>query len=159
LVIAVLNAARVAGAPAEIRSAIEAAASLPEVAARLPTAGWDVAVRISGDQELRRLNRRFLGDDHPTDVLSFPTEERGPSAHLGDIVVSWAAVRRQAADYGHGDRVELALLAVHGFLHLLGWDHATVTEDAEMARLTLAALRRGGTQIAGGRLVSHPSPG
>src|ERR1700736_2810720 len=112
-VISVVKAVRAPVAPARIRSLIEAAAAGPELAARLPDGGWELAIRISGDRELRRLNRRFLGEDHATDVLSFPSEEREPGAHLGDIVISWPAVTRQAAEFGHSEVSELGLLAVH----------------------------------------------
>jgi probable rRNA maturation factor len=158
-VIAVVKAVRAAVAPAWIRSVIQATAAVPEVAARLPVEGWDLALRISGDRELRRLNRRFLGEDHATDVLSFPSGERDPGAHLGDIVISWPAVARQAGEFGHPVNSELALLTVHGFLHILGWDHATVSEELEMNRLTLAALDRSGSAIGSARLLNPTSRG
>ena len=124
---------------------IQAAASVPEVAARLPDDDWELALRISGDRELRHLNRRFLGEDHATDVLSFPSGENEPATYLGDIVISWPAVTRQAREFGHPEEGELALLAIHGFLHVLGWDHATEREETEMNRLTLQALGRSGS--------------
>jgi len=154
-----VKAVRAAVPPAVIRSVIDAAAAVPEVAARLPDPGWELAVRISGDGELRRLNRRFLGEDHATDVLSFPSGENEPGAYLGDIVISWPAVVRQAGEFGHPEIAEVALLAVHGFLHILGWDHATQAEEAEMNRLTLDALGRCGIAIASGRLLNPPSRG
>ena len=154
-----MKAVRAAVPPAVIRSAIEAAAAVPEVAARLPDPGWELAVRISGDGELRRLNRRFLGEDHTTDVLSFPSGENEPGAYLGDIVISWPAVVRQAGEFGHPVIGEVALLSVHGFLHILGWDHATQAEEAEMNRLTVDALGRCGIAIASGRLLNPPSRG
>jgi probable rRNA maturation factor len=152
-VISVVKAVRAPVAPARIRSLIEAAAAGPELAARLPDGGWELAIRVSGDRELRRLNRRFLGEDHATDVLSFPSGEREPGAHLGDIVISWPAVTRQAAEFGHSEASELGLLAVHGFLHILGWDHGTAREEVEMSRLSLEALERAGIGIASGRLL------
>jgi probable rRNA maturation factor len=157
--IAVVKAVPAPVSPARIRSMLGSAAAVPEVAARLPDAGWDVALRISGDRELRRLNRRFLGKDQATDVLSFPSGDKGPGAHLGDIVISWPVVIRQAAEFGHPAESELALLAIHGFLHLLGWDHATRTDEVEMNRLTLAALDRSGTAVASARLLTAPPAG
>jgi rRNA maturation RNase YbeY len=151
--ITVVKALRAPVSPTLIRSAILAAAAVPEVAARLPDNGWELAVRISGDRELRRLNRRFLGDDQATDVLSFPSGDNAPSAHLGDIVISWPAVTRQAHEFGHREDSELALLAVHGFLHILGWDHAKLREEAEMNRLTFDALDRADVALAPGRLL------
>jgi probable rRNA maturation factor len=157
--IIVLKAVRSPVTPARVRSLIASAATVAEVSARLPAPEWDLAVRIAGDRELRRLNREFLGVDEATDVLSFPSGDSEPGAHLGDIVISWAAVGRQAAEFGHSEDSELALLAVHGFLHVLGWDHATPTEETEMSRLTFEALARSAVEIAPGRLFNPPPRG
>src|SRR5690349_25044476 len=93
---------------------------------------------------MERLNRDFAGDAHPTDVLSF----EGSGDHVGDIAISWPRVVAQAEEWGHGDKEELAVLLVHGFLHLLGWDHATPAENEEMWRLTYSAYTpRHGLQI------------
>ena len=136
-----------------IRSALAGAAGVPEVRARLP-AGAELAVRITGDRELRRLNRDFLGVDAATDVLSFGAgTERPAEPHLGDLALSWPAVRRQAVEYGHPEAAEAALLLVHGLLHLLGWDHATAAQEREMWRLMGAALTAAGVSgVAPGRL-------
>lgn len=112
-------------------------------------AAGEVSVRITGDRELRRLNRSFLGIDEVTDVLSFPA---GPGPYLGDLAVSWPAVRRQAAEHGHPEESELALLLVHGLLHLLGRDHASAPEERAMWAETRACLRAAGVAIAPGRL-------
>lgn len=149
--IEVVNAVRAPIATDLVRLAVERASEVPEVAARLPEPGWELTVRISGDRELRRLNRQFLDEDHPTDVLSFPSGDPGGS-YLGDLVLSWPAVRRQAQEFGHSEPTELSLLVVHGFLHLLGWDHATAEETIEMSRLTYAGLARLGMELAQGRL-------
>ena len=122
--------------PGFVRGVVKRAAALPEIAARLPSGETSVAVRITGDAEMRRLNRTFAGEDHATDVLSFA----GEGDHLGDLAISWPAVVRQALRYRHPQKTELALLCVHGLLHLLGWDHATAAQNQEMKRLTLAAL-------------------
>jgi len=156
--VAVVKAVSAPVAPARVRELVAAAAGLPELEARLPRPDWELAVRISGDRELRRLNRRYLGEDHATDVLSFPAGDQ-QEPHLGDIVVSWPAVRRQALEFGHPEDSELGLLVVHGFLHLLGWDHVTVTEEEELNRLTLAALERARIRPAPGRLLASSSPG
>ncbi|MDQ6918360.1 MAG: rRNA maturation RNase YbeY [Candidatus Dormibacteraeota bacterium] len=157
--IAVVKAVRAPVSPARIRSVIEAAATVPEVAARLPGADWQLALKVSGDRELRRLNRRFLGDDHATDVLSFPSGDRAAGAHLGDIVISWPAVERQALEFDHPADAELGLLAVHGLLHILGWDHASAAQEAEMNRLTLNALNRSGIELSAGRLLKPTARG
>jgi probable rRNA maturation factor len=144
----VVNAVRAPVQPSQIRSLIRNAARLPEVAARLPDGPATVALRITDDSELRRLNRDFSAHDAVTDVLSFP----GDDGHLGDLAISWPAVRRQAEAHGHSADTELALLCVHGFLHLLGWDHATVAQRREMTRITVAALAEAGFEVAPGRL-------
>ncbi len=121
---------------------------MPEVEARLPAGQATVAVRLTDDEELRRLNREFARKDSSTDVLSFA----GSDLHVGDLAISWPATLRQAEQYGHPDETELGLLAVHGLLHLLGWDHATAAQRKEMTRLTLAALALSRLKPAPGRL-------
>lgn len=76
---------------------------------------------LTDDRELQRLNRDFLGQDHPTDVLSFPSGEEGGS--LGDIAVSVERAAEQARDFGHPVEQEVAILMLHGLLHLQGLDH------------------------------------
>jgi len=135
--------------PAFIRRVIRRAAGVPEVAARLPADGSaTLAVRLTDDSELQRLNREFAGEDHATDVLSFA----GEGEHLGDVAISWPAVIRQAREHRHQTDSELALLCVHGLLHLLGWDHATAAQNREMTRLTLAALALSGVKLSARRL-------
>ena len=135
-------------APSFVRSVLSRAASLPEVAARLPEGTASIAVRITGDRELRRLNKTYAGNDAVTDVLSFA----GSAEHLGDLAISWGTAVRQAAEYGHPPEAEFALLCVHGMLHLLGWDHAAAAERKEMMRLTVAALKLSHVRLAAGRL-------
>ena len=125
---------------------------MPEVEARLPPGLATVAVRLTNDDELRRLNRDFAGHDSVTDVLSFGGAGRVLDEHVGDLAISWPAVLRQAHEYGHPDQTELGLLCVHGLLHLLGWDHATAAQRKEMSRLTIAALALSGLRPAPGRL-------
>lgn len=85
--------------------------------------GRPFCCRITSDREVRELNRRFLGIDRPTDVLSFPSGSGiGP---LGDIAIAFPYARRQAETLGHGADVELRVLLLHGVLHLLGYDHET----------------------------------
>ncbi len=139
--------------PGLLRSVLRRAAAEPAVAAALAPAGTEpeLTVRVTGDRELRRLNRQFLGEDHATDVLSFPSGDLG-GGYLGDVALSWPAVTRQAAAFGHPPEVEAALLVVHGLLHLLGWDHASPDEERAMTALTLACLARSGVRPAAGRL-------
>src|SRR5438094_4892888 len=134
--------------PSFVQRVLVPAANVLEIAARLPEGVWTVAVRITGDDEMKRLNRTYAGGAHATDVLSFT----GTGSHVGDIAISWPAVTRRAAEHGHDEKAELALLAVHGLLHLLGWDHAKAAERREMNRLTVAALERSGIKLAPNRL-------
>jgi probable rRNA maturation factor len=85
---------------------------------------------------MRALNRQFRGEDYATDVLSFPSDERG---FLGDIVIAEGVAKRQAKDHGHSLKIEVQTLALHGLLHLLGYDHET--DDGRMARAE-ARLRK-----------------
>lgn len=145
LEIEVVKSVRAAVAPAFIRSVLISASLSPEVAARLPEGDATIAVRLTGDRELRRLNRAYASRDETTDVLSFT----GSDNHLGDLAISWPAVVRQAREFGHPVPTELALLCVHGMLHLLGWDHVTAAQRREMTRLTLRALDAGLAPAAG----------
>ncbi len=76
---------------------------------------------ITGDAELRRLNREFLGKDYPTDVLSFPAVEQG--GELGEIAISARRAAVQARERGHSVEEEIGILMLHGVLHLMGMDH------------------------------------
>jgi probable rRNA maturation factor len=148
LEIEVVKAVRAPVPSAFARSVLARTASVPEVAARLPEGTSNVAVRITGDRELRRLNKTYAGNDSVTDVLSFS----GSGDHLGDLAISWEMVVRQAAEFNHSPLAEFALLCVHGMLHLLGWDHAAASERKEMVRLTTAALELSGVPLPAGRL-------
>jgi len=90
---------------------------------------------LTGDAKLKKLNTQFLGENHATDVLSFPSGDSfapGHSGYLGDVVISLPRARAQAKVGGHHLRSELQLLTVHGILHLLGYDHATPAEKKRM---------------------------
>lgn len=92
--------------------------------------GQEFAIVIGSDESLRDANRRFRGNRGVTDVLSFPDGENG---RLGDILISAAQAARQAARFGHSVEDELKILALHGLLHLLGYDHET--DDGRMRRV------------------------
>lgn len=104
----------------------------------------ELSLVIAGDELLQQLNRDYRGIDAPTDVLSFSAQEDGAEdgpafvtapeaeAYLGDVIISYPMAERQAAAAGHPVQDELCLLAVHGVLHLLGYDHATPEEESAM---------------------------
>jgi probable rRNA maturation factor len=152
LKVRVVNAAR-APLPARfLREVLSRAAEEPSLARRLgPGDTREITVRVTADRELRRLNATFLGQDEVTDVLSFPSGDR--EGYLGDLALSWPAVVRQAHAYGHSEDVEAGLLAIHGLLHLLGWDHATPAQVLEMESVTQACLARAGLPAVAGRLA------
>ena len=100
-----------------------------------------VTVAIAPDARVRALNRRFRRKDEATDVLSFPAGEPG---QLGDVVIAAGMAARQAREAGHPLPTELRVLALHGLLHLLGYDHET--DDGRMARLERRLRRKGGLQ-------------
>jgi probable rRNA maturation factor len=123
--------------------AVPLAAFLRLVAAKAPTTpATGVAIVLAGDATVRRLNRQFRGKDETTDVLSFPAGgEKLPDGTrpLGEIVISVAQAARQAETRGHSLARELRLLVIHGYLHLLGYDHEV--DDGTMLRLQAALAR------------------
>jgi probable rRNA maturation factor len=106
------------------------------------SARGDVTVAIVADARMRALNRRFRRVDHATDVLSFPSDSRRPAAFLGEIVIARGVAVRQARRLGHPLRTELRILALHGLLHLLGYDHEV--DKGQMARIEARLRRRAG---------------
>jgi probable rRNA maturation factor len=99
----------------------------------------DVTLAIVSDARVRSLNREYRGKHTSTDVLSFPAGEPG---ELGDVVIAAGVASRQARRAGHSLAVELRVLALHGLLHLLGYDHEH--DDGQMARLERRLRRKGG---------------
>jgi len=100
------------------------------------TRGTGVTLLLAGDRTLRRLNRDYRGKDVTTDVLSFPSGGEclpDGSRPLGEIVISVAQAERQARTSGHSLGRELRILILHGYLHLLGYDHEV--DDGTMMRL------------------------
>ncbi|NLU51858.1 MAG: rRNA maturation RNase YbeY [Clostridiaceae bacterium] len=107
----------------------------------------EVVITLTDNDEIREINKEYRGIDKPTDVLSFPVLEyvNGkpeilPSdidpvtkrVSLGDIIISVEKANEQAEAFGHSTEREFAFLAVHGMLHLLGYDHETVDEEKVM---------------------------
>lgn len=107
-------------------------------AGRVLNQSGEVALVLTGDRAVRVLNARYRKKDKPTDVLSFPGP--GGEAGLGDIVISVDTAARNAKEYGRTLPQELDILALHGFLHVLGYDHET--DDGTMDRLEKRLRKR-----------------
>jgi probable rRNA maturation factor len=136
-------------------------AFLREVAPALGASAGSATVALVTDGRMRTLNRDFRGLDKPTDVLSFRSARKGDSrGYLGDIVISVETAERQARRLRSSLPRELEILALHGFLHLLGYDHET--DDGEMRRLEyrlrrkLRISRKGRAPKDAGRAVLEP---
>ena len=123
-------------AKAVVRRAVKAAA------AALSTEHAELAVVLTDDAAIRTLNRDWRGVDAATNVLSFATRRVGDSPLIGDIVLAHETVAREARRDGKPFAHHLAHLAVHGFLHLNGYDHTGADEAAAMERLERAILQR-----------------
>ncbi len=118
-----------------------------QAAAEREEVSGEVVVTLVNNERIHELNREYRGVDRPTDVLSFAMNEEGEGEMdifldedeidefpnmLGDIIISLPKAQEQAQEYGHSLERELGFLAVHGFLHLLGYDHGTEEEEKEM---------------------------
>jgi probable rRNA maturation factor len=125
-----------------VRRAIEA--SLRASGARILD-GAEVSVLLADDAEMRALNERWRGVDKPTNVLSFPAagpDKIAAAPLLGDIVVAFETAEREAVEEGKTFADHAAHLVVHGFLHLLGYDHQGAGEADRMEALETGALAR-----------------
>lgn len=104
----------------------------------------ELSLVLSGDGEIRELNKVYRGKDKATDVLAFPMREGDfgrlhaalPSRLLGDVIVSVPTAERQASAAKREALAEITMLVAHGLLHLLGWDHETPAKDRKMRRET-----------------------
>jgi len=103
----------------------------------------ELAVALVSDRQIRQLNHRYRHTDTPTDVLSFVADAGQEPQRLGDIAIATGVARRQARVMGHSYATELRVLALHGLLHLLGYDHDDPADRGRMARAE-ARLRRAG---------------
>ncbi|MDE3839651.1 rRNA maturation RNase YbeY [Bacillus methanolicus] len=102
----------------------------------------ELSVTFVSNERIQEINREYRDKDRPTDVISFAMEELGEGEVeligaslprvLGDIIISVPKAREQAEEYGHSFMRELGFLSVHGFLHLLGYDHETEEQEKEM---------------------------
>jgi probable rRNA maturation factor len=92
----------------------------------------EVCITFVDDEYIRELNERFRNVAASTDVLSFPMNEEGL---MGDVVISLETAARQAKEYGHSFEREVVFLAVHGVLHLMGYDHETQEDEEKMMQM------------------------
>jgi probable rRNA maturation factor len=119
--------------------------TLARAAAATATRGGELAIVLTDDAAARHLNRRWRGKDAPTNVLSFPvrdgTVSRNRPRLLGDIVIAFETCAREARAQRIVFADHLAHLAVHGFLHLIGYDHVAAAEARRMEALETAILR------------------
>ena len=119
--------------------------------------GYEVSLRLTADDQMQGLNLQYRQLDRPTDVLAFAALEvdcpqleemlSSQPLYLGDIVISIDTAQRQAQQQGHSLKTELAWLAAHGFLHLLGWDHPDEESLTQMLDRQEALLRAIGLAI------------
>lgn len=115
---------------------------LQHAAAEEAVGDAEVSVTFVTNDAIQEINKEYRSKDAPTDVISFAMEEHGEGEPeiigsseprmLGDIIISLDRTKEQAADYGHSFERELGFLAVHGFLHLLGYDHMTEEDEKKM---------------------------
>lgn len=115
----------------------------------------DISVAIVSDRRMRSLNRQFRGKDAVTDVLSFPANRTpGVTPFLGDVVIAAGVAKRQAKAAGHSVQTEVRVLALHGLLHLLGYDHDA--DDGKMARVESRLRMKAG--LPEGLIERHDPP-
>jgi probable rRNA maturation factor len=133
---------------------------LAHLEAELPAAsGYELSLRLTDDAEIQDLNAQYCDKNLPTDVLAFaalevdypqleePDDEEAASLYLGDIVISVETAGRQAAQSGHTLNQELAWLASHALLHLLGWDHPDQASMLCMVKQQKTLLQTVGVSI------------
>jgi probable rRNA maturation factor len=133
--------------PAKARAAVRRA--IGQAAATVSTTGTELAIVLTDDSAIRQLNRLWRGIDAPTNVLSFPSK-RPPRTkqgadeppHLGDIVLAYETIAREASAEHRPFAHHVAHLAVHGFLHLLGYDHDKDADAETMEQTERKVLRR-----------------
>jgi probable rRNA maturation factor len=140
------------GAVAEVEATLHRA--IAEASAAVSTSGGELAIVLTDDSAIRALNREWRGIDTPTNVLSFPAQTRDslapddgwkeakPPRMLGDIVIAHETTAREAIEQDKPLAHHLAHLAVHGFLHLVGYDHAVDSAADAMEAMEVKILAR-----------------
>lgn len=106
----------------------------------------EMGILITGQDKIRRLHKEYMDEDTPTDVLSFAMTEKnspdepdfvfpaGDAVHLGEVIISYPQAQIQAAERGHSAKKEVAVLLIHGVLHLLGYDHDEPSRRQKMQK-------------------------
>jgi len=123
----------------KLKSAVRRA--IAQAGMALSTTGSELAIVLADDSTLRALNRDWRGIDAPTNVLAFPAKSAA-SGYLGDVILAHETIAREARAEGKPLAHHVAHLAVHGFLHLLGYDHERQKDALEMERTERQILRR-----------------
>jgi probable rRNA maturation factor len=127
--------------PAKARSLVRRAVT--QAAAMASTTGTELAIVLTDDSAIRQLNRLWRGIDAATNVLSFPSKRAADEPpHLGDIVLAYETIAREAGAEGKPFAHHLAHLTVHGFLHLVGYDHDKDADAEAMEQTERKILRR-----------------
>jgi probable rRNA maturation factor len=112
----------------------------------------EIGLVITGQEKIRELNRRYLEEDAPTDVLSFPMIESeidnnsfitppDSALRLGEVIISYPQAKKQAKEHRHIVKKEVAVLIIHGVLHLLGYDHDTPRHKRVMRKRETAIIK------------------
>jgi len=112
--------------------------------------GAEMSLLVTGQRKIRALNKKWMDEDAPTDVLSFPMQEKADRRnafpapddviHLGEVIISYPQAFKQAEERGHGVRDEFIILLIHGILHLLGYDHDVPSRTRKMRAREAAIL-------------------
>ncbi len=105
-----------------------------------------VSVAFVDNRTIKQFNKKYRNTDRPTDVLSFPElvniKSQSTEEYLGEIIIAYPYARKQAAQRGNTITAEISTLLVHGFVHLIGFDHTTKREEERMVRLERKVLKR-----------------
>jgi rRNA maturation RNase YbeY len=104
------------------------------LAAEGATGIWEITVALVDDARLQSLHRDFMGIDTPTDIMTFPADESAGGVKGGELAISIDHAMTQAVAWGHSPEEEIAFLAVHGLLHLVGWRDDTEEQRERMLR-------------------------
>ncbi len=119
----------------------------------------ELGIALVSDARMRTLNKKYRRKDYATDVLSFDGAGRegvaGVGDGLGDLVIARGVAARQAREAGHSLQTELRVLALHGLLHLLGYDHDAANDRGRMARVEARLRKKGGLKAG---LIARSRP-